>query len=171
MKRRQFVQRTATVGLVSISGCIGDRAPGESVGDSNGERDECENTTAAGPGGLHDSLTLYQLPEYVEEYSGSVVVRYDDLGDASKTAVRRALSADGAYRECTRGTDRTSIKALAAHIEHRWEAVGREAFQQTYLHYQGSYYGIALVQEGDFVRVDSIPCRQEECPTTPTPPS
>lgn len=170
MKRRQFVGRAATIGVVSISGCIGNSAPRGSEGASKQEGDECESATAAGPGSLYDSVTLHRVPEYVEEYSESVIVQYDELDEPSENAVQRALSADDSYEECTRGKDQTNVESFAAHIEGRWEAVGREAFQHTYLHYRGTYYAIRLVQEGDFIRVDSVPCTGEECPTTPIPP-
>jgi hypothetical protein len=176
MKRRQLVRRAATIGAGSVSGCIGNSAPRGSEGASEQEEkqeqepDECESATAAGPGSLYDSVTLYRVPEYVEEYSESVVVGYDELDEPSRNAVERALSADDTYKECTLGTDQTNVKSFAAHIEGRREAVGREAFQHTYLHYRGTYYAIRLVQEGDFIRVDSVPCTGEECPTTPTPP-
>jgi len=84
MTRRQFVQRMVTIGLVSISGCIGDLASRKSDGDSKTEQDECENATVNGPGTLYDPLSLYQLPDYVEGYSESVVIQYDDLGELAK---------------------------------------------------------------------------------------
>lgn len=171
MNRRKLLRRTVALGVGITAGCLGDPLPTGPDGGDGQTRDGCDAETAAGPGSLYDSLQLHRFPDYVAEYSESVVVRYDALGTAASEAVQQALAADGAYEECIRGQEQTSIKALFAHIERRWEAVGREAFEHTYLRYRGDYYGITLVQEGDFVRVKSIPCTADGCPTTPTPPA
>jgi len=128
-----------------------------------------ESTTRTGPAAPYDTVTLYQVPDYVSEYADTVIVSYDELDSAPQTAVRRALTANGTYRQCTEGLAQTDVMALFSAIEERWTETGTESFDQTYLHYEGRYYAIGIIQEGDHVRVDSVPCTEHECPTTPTP--
>lgn len=171
MNRRRILQRAAAIGLVSTAGCIGDGISRGATETGTPDQDSCEDETATGPGSVYDSLNLYELPDYVTGYEESVLIRYDNLSSAAQDAVQGALATDGTYEACSRGQEQTTIRALFARIERRWEDVGRDAIRHTYLVYQGKYYGITLVQEGDFIRVDSIPCTSDECPTTPTPPS
>lgn len=174
MNRRQFLTVAVSAGIFSFAGCAGDAestvTPSHGVGDA--DQDSCANSTAtrAGPQLPYDSLTLHQMPEYVTEYPESVIVQYQQLESAAQRAVQRALASDGAYRECTNGREQTDVMTLFSHIERRWEETGSESFDHTYLHSEGEYYGITLVQEGDFIRVESIHCTEEACPTTPTPP-
>lgn len=170
MNRRRLLQRAATIGLVATAGCVSDDTAGKTTPTDPPDQDGCAAETAAGPGSVYDSLTLHELPAYVTEYEATVLIQYDSLDAAATDAVRQALATDGAYKECSRGQTPTTIRALFAHIDRRWEDVGREAIRNTYLIHQGRYYGISLVQEGDFIRVDSIPCTAAACPTTPTPP-
>lgn len=123
-------------------------------------------TTHEGPQAPYDALSLYPMPAYVTEYSETVVVESQALGSAARRAVQQARASDGPYRECG-GGEQTDVMALFAHVKRRWEEAGREAFRHTYLHHEDDYYGITLVQEGDFIRVDSIPCGSEACPATP----
>lgn len=177
VNRRQFLHVAAVTGAGTFAGCVGDVDPTGSVSPSpdagDADRDGCATDTSThdGPQSSYDSLMLYRMPEYVTEYSDSVVVEYGELGSGAKRAVEQALASDEEYRECIDGEDGTDVMALFSHIERRWEQTGRESFEHTYLLYEGNYYGITLVQEGDFIRVKSIPCTAEACPTTPTPPS
>lgn len=176
MNRRRFLRVAGATGAACLAGCTGHAGPTVTVDSSasadDAEGDDCATTTSAGgPQSSYDALTLHRMPDYVTEYSGSVIVEYGELGTAAQRAVQRALDADGTYRQCTDGGERTDVMALFSHIERRWGQAGGESFEHTYLRYEGTYYGITLVQEGDFVRVQSIPCTAEACPATPTPPS
>lgn len=177
VNRRRFLQATASAGMVVCAGCAERTVPTAPVSPSRGgdetERDSCANDTPTpeGPQSPYDSLTLHGMPGYVRAYSDSVIVRYRDLGSAARNAVQQALASDGAYRQCISGDERTDVMALFSHIEDRWSRTGGESYDHTYLRYEGEYYGITLVQEGDFVRLDSIPYSTEERPATPTPPS
>lgn len=175
MNRRQVLQLAASTIAVSLAGCAGDIEPTEtasspeSAGDADGET--CEgDTPTGGPQSPYDTLMLYQMPEYVTRYSETVIVKYSELGAAAQRAVQQALAIDGAYRECSRGPEQTGVMALFSSIERRWEQTDGSSFRHTYLQYEDDYYGITLVQEGDFIRIQSIPCTAEACPTTPTPP-
>lgn len=160
MNRRQFLRVAAPFGTVAVAGCA-----------QTADRRNCISgfSTPAGPARPYDTLELHEMPEYVTEYDRSVVVDFEDLTDAGKRAVRAPLEAEGEYRECT-DDEGTDVMALFSVIERRWEAVGRESFAHTYLHHEGTYYGIEIVHEGDVVKVWSIPCTDRECPATPTPP-
>lgn len=174
MNRRKFLGLAATASVIAVTGCAGDIGPATETGSPSDRSDttapsNCTDTAESGPQSPYDSLTLYQMPDYVTGYDESVILQYDSLGSAAQQAVQHALNSSGAYRECIHGRDQTDIMALFSHIDRRWERTG-ESFEHTYLNYDPEYYGITLVQEGDFIRVKSIPCTAEACPTTPTPP-
>lgn len=162
MNRRQVLHRAGAIGVVSLAGCVGgdDQNPCPGISFSND-----------GPQKPYDSLQLHPMPEYVTEYSDSVVIQYRELGAAAQRAVQQAISSDEPYRQCTEGRDQTDVMALFSHIERRWQQADRSPHDHTYLQYEGDVFGITLVQEGDFIRVNSIPCTSEACPTTPTPPA
>lgn len=168
---------TAATGPISLAGCTGDTGPTATASPPGGGDDDDQNPcpgdtpTPDGPQKPYDSLSLHRMPGYVSAYPESVIVQYRAAGAAAQRAVQQALTSEGTYHQCTSGRDRTDVMALFSHIERRWQQAGGSSFEHTYLHYEEGYYGIVLVQEGDFVRVDSIPCTSEACPTTPTPPA
>lgn len=171
MHRRTFLRAAAAAGASALAGCAADGGKTSTGSPSDSETPVCPHvTTHEGPHAPYDTLSLHPMPDYVTEYPKTVVVEYQSLGAAARRAVERALASDDAYRECG-GDGQTDVMALFSHVERRWAEVGREAFRHTYLHRDGVHYGITLVQEGDFIRINSIPCTEEACPTTPTPPS
>ena len=176
MYRRRFLQLAAPTGAALAAGCAGVGSPGrvsDFTDSSNGAKiADCngDTPTQGGPQSPYDSLTLHQMPGYVTEYAESVIVDYQKLSPVAQHAVHQALNGDEPYRQCSVGQEQTGVMAVFSRIERRWEAAGGESYDHTYLHYEGRYYGITLVQEGDFVRVESIPCTADACPTTPTPP-
>ena len=175
MNRRRALRRIVTAGTLGFAGCVGaaDRTgtAGSSDGDDTDDGSPCQGATSdhGGPQRPYDSLLLHRVPAYVTEYADSVIVRYRELDAAARRAVGRAVGSDDPYRQCTEDRERTDVMALFAHVERRWQQTARSPHDHTYLRYEGEYHGITIVQEGDFIRVDSIPCTQEACPTTPTP--
>ena len=171
MNRRQFLAVAASAAPVGVAGCAGVSDSGSTQQDGSGGSGGCAGAASTdGPQSPFDYLALHPVPAYVTEYADSVVVRFRDLDDAAKRAVRRALENDGEYRECAAGEETTDVMALFSHVERRWETTG-ESYDHTYLRHDDDYYALNIVQEGDFIRVKSIPCTDEACPGTPTPPS
>lgn len=175
MNRRVLLRVVASAGAVSLAGCTGASDPSATASPSDttddDTRPDCpgDTPTPEGPQGPYDSLLLYEVPGYVTEYDETVVVEYRRVGTAGRRAVDRALGTDGPYYECAGGSEPSDVMAFFAAVDARWAETG-ESHAHTYLHHDGAYYGITLVQEGDFVRVQSVPCTAEACPTTPTPP-
>ncbi|MEA5387860.1 hypothetical protein VB779_13070 [Haloarculaceae archaeon H-GB11] len=106
MHRRQYLSTTAAVASLSLAGCSNAALRNGTTDhstDGDAETDACAATTeTGGPQSAVDALTLFEVPSYVTEYADTVVVAYDTLDAAARSAVERALAADGTYRECSR---------------------------------------------------------------------
>jgi hypothetical protein len=104
----------------------------------------------------YDILELDPVSEEVATSPDSIVVQYENLGPAAQSAVEKAVTSDDEYRECHRFDDgQTGIEKLFGAIEAKWSEAGvQDAGERTYLHYDGTYYGIVLATL-DMVQVSS----------------
>jgi hypothetical protein len=106
-----------------------------------------------------DRLKLDEVAAVTAEADEAVVVEFGNLAEKAKEAVEQALE-NGGTLTCSTGqySDTTGVDVLAEHImRHREETGERDAIERTYLSYDGTYYGMMLVQDGDMMVVDSLP--------------
>ncbi|WP_436927065.1 hypothetical protein [Halosimplex amylolyticum] len=173
MKRRNFLHLGCIVALPFLSGCNNtSETPADDSGTSPtvSEKEKCSKTsTKEDPREPYDELSIFQVPNYVSEYETVAIIGYNELDSGAQRAIDQALSTNKTYVDCI--NDGTEVKKLFNNIEQVWGPSADDLYDSTYISYDDNHYAIRIVQEGDNVKVDSIPCTEESCPATPTPPS
>jgi len=172
MDRRKFTHGCLIGILTIIGGCINRSGEHQEQGstETTSKKDYCAGIyTKDDPHDPHDELTIFQFPEYVNMYDEVLIIEYSELDPESQQAIDAASSSNGTFIECINSGSK--IKSLFSEIEEKWEASNDDFNDNTYLFYENAYYGLTIIEEGDTILIDSIPCTDESCPATPTPPS